>query len=211
MSTQLEEVDKINFKVNTETGECFASFRVGGKLFGVDHETVRRYCKNAPDNYDTSQGLTPEMLSECAAHFAKKGKAEAVETLASLASAGAKAFIYTKAGFTLQVAPKIPTALEAARAAVQAGKETVLALEAVERLTIQVDADAIMTAKSDVYHPISHVKKLNPGKGFSGVKLRIVSEELDLPIKQLFGNYESGQTNTYHVDAWNSAYPGSKL
>jgi hypothetical protein len=100
-----------DFKVNLQTGEAFASLRVAGELCGVDKSTIHRYF--ATHNMSTKQGVTPEMLQKCNAHYAAKGKPEAIATLAKLAEAGAKAFIYHKAGVPLQPQQQLPTTSDA--------------------------------------------------------------------------------------------------
>jgi hypothetical protein len=122
----------------------------------------------------------------------------------SLGAGGMRAFNYNQAGYKLQAAPKVPTALEAAR-------ETVRALEQIEALETQVNEDAILTAKSDTYYPVSHVRKLNKGIKIKIKELKIMSDELGLPPKQLYGNYEAGRVNTYHVEVWLEIYPEIKL
>ena len=91
----------IDFKVNQITGEAFISIRKTAELLNINKESIRDFLAKPPHNYDTKQGLTPEMLQQTATHYALFSRAvteEAKLLLGKLAEAGAKAFIYHGAG-----------------------------------------------------------------------------------------------------------------
>ena len=85
----------------TESGEAFISQRKVADLCGVSRSSVVHYLN---DDYDISQGLTDKALSIVVQHYAIDSKAAndtARRTLASLAHAGAKAYIYHEAGYKI--------------------------------------------------------------------------------------------------------------
>ena len=101
MSKEINNSLNEDFKVNMATGEAYASQRVVSELAGVNQSTISRHF--ASQNCNVEHGVTSEMLQRCITHFAIKGKPEAIQTLAKLAKAGAKAYIYHKAGVPLVV------------------------------------------------------------------------------------------------------------
>ena len=80
-------------------GNAFVSQRKAAQLCGIDQSNISRFI--ASNNIDAKQGLTPENLSLCITNYAQKGKVEAIQTLILFTKAGAKAYIYSQAGYTL--------------------------------------------------------------------------------------------------------------
>jgi hypothetical protein len=173
------------------------------RLLGVSENALTGHVTRRSKNINTSKGLDEKTALKVALWYAYESKTcteEAKQFVQAIGTGGMRAFNYSQAGYKLQAVPKTPTALEAARA-------TVLALEQVETLSLQVDEDAILTNKSNEYYPLSHVKKLNPTLKLSGQKLGKMSEELGYEVKKLFSNYDTVVTNTYSGSVWLALYP----
>jgi hypothetical protein len=207
MSKKIAVLKSKNEVVIFKDGSTTISQRKLAKILNINVNTLKAHIFNTHKNANTSKGLDEKTAFLTATYFAYKSKVctkEAEAFVESLGAGGMRAFNYNQAGYKLQAAPKVPTALEAAR-------ETVRALEQIEALETQVNEDAILTAKSDTYYPVSHVRKLNKGIKIKIKELKIMSDELGLPPKQLYGNYEAGRVNTYHVEVWLEIYPEIKL
>lgn len=83
-----------------ENGQAFISQRKAAELCGVGQSTIRDFFHS--NNIDVNQGVSAENLEKPITHYARKGRAEAVQTLILFAKAGAKAYIYHQAGYTLR-------------------------------------------------------------------------------------------------------------
>lgn len=106
----------------TETGEAFISQRKAAELLGVARSTLQSWL-TGHHNYDANQGLTADLLQKAATHYALFSKAAndtARNFAAKLMEAGAKAYIYHQAGYTVNAVPKLPqTKLEWMKLAVE--------------------------------------------------------------------------------------------
>lgn len=163
----------VDFKVNTTTGEAFASQRKSAELLGVSQSAVRDFCHSR--NYDVTQGLSSEILSFATQYYALDARnptPEAKALLKMTSAAGTKAFIYHQAGVQINAAPQpqfnLPTtyleALKCLVAETEAHNETKLQLEHTtgERdtslgLLAQTTTAAVdMLPKVKVYNTIMH-------------------------------------------------------
>lgn len=70
---------------------------------------------------------------------------------------------------------------------------------------MQMEEDAVLTAKSSTYYPISHLKKWIPTA--SGKLLSRMSEQLGYEVRTVY-NHHTSQTSvqTYHKDVINTVY-----
>lgn len=86
------------------SGEGFVSLRKCGELCGVAHNSIVHFFK---DKADISQGVSSENLQIVVQHYASKHRPSAIATLCLFAKAGAKAFIYHQAGYTLEAKKEV--------------------------------------------------------------------------------------------------------
>jgi hypothetical protein len=92
-------LNPLDFKADASTGECFASLRAVADMNGVGKTTIYDFCRTM--NWDTSQGLTPKMISKANAHYVVKGKVVAVSTMLKINQYGVQRFIFNAAGVAL--------------------------------------------------------------------------------------------------------------
>ena len=207
-----------DFTVNAVTGEAYISQRKAGELLGVAKTTLQNYLVSDHPNFNRINGLTPEILQITTLHFALNAKtttAEAKELLHKLSTAGAKAFIYHEAGYTIQAVPMQPKSpIELAQenvAQAQAMLELIvnqekMKLELVMKQEI-IDQKLIVTNENPDYKTVSTVRKLDPDGVYDGNALTRKRIELGLPHSQLYAPEGYPTVNTYHVDVWNATYP----
>ena len=81
-------------------GVAFISQRKAAELCGIDQSTLNRFF--ASSNSDVNQGISSDNLNFCITHYANKGRPEAIKTLILFSNAGAKAYMYHKAGYVLE-------------------------------------------------------------------------------------------------------------
>ena len=190
--------------VNLATGEAFISNRKLAKDLGVDESTTRRYF--AALNVVITQGVTAENMLLCTQHFAQKGNSEAIALLVKISQAGAKAYLYHDAGLSIGVTQQRPlTQLEAYEELVRMEKTRLALLDTVGAQQKVMEEDAILTAKSQLYYPISQLKQWIPA--VSGKLLSRMSEQLGYEVRTIYSHYDS-QTpiQTYHKDVINTVY-----
>jgi len=196
--------------------KAYLTIAEAAKLLGVTpsalrshtQRNVRAMIRMLEVNGKDIMHLDAETMAQETKYYAKKGNEGAVKLAIATLEAGMNVYIYGSAGVALpKPVPRVPTALELARANIIKAKETVQMLEDLEALSIQADEDAIITNKSDEYYPVSHVRKLNTIVKLELSKLKSVSDELGFPPKKLYGNYEAGKVNTYHKEVWLEIYP----
>jgi len=205
MSKQLKVLKQANEVAVLVDGSTLISQNKLARLLNVKRSTLSM--RIGKQNYNSSNGLDEKTAFSLATYYAYESKVctqEAKDFLAKLGEGGMRAYNYSQAGYKFNATPQIPTALELA-------KQTVRLLEQVEAQKEQIKDDAILTAKSDKYFPVSHVKKLNPALKIHAPYLSKTSQELGYPIKQLFSNYDTVIINTYHYDVWIKLYPNIKL
>lgn len=93
-------------------GTAYTTQRKAAEMMGVSRGAVEGYFK--PKNVDISQGVNVENLFALSQHYARKGRPEAVSMLVKFGEAGAQAYIYTEAGYTITVArPETVAAIHA--------------------------------------------------------------------------------------------------
>ena len=95
----------------TDSGEAFVSQRKAAELMGVNDNTLRSYISRNHKNDNTINGLDSKTLQSATMYFAIESRTpskKAAELLAQLAEGGAKAFIYTQAGYKISAAPVVP-------------------------------------------------------------------------------------------------------
>lgn len=88
--------------VNTVTGEAYISQRKAAELLGVSQSSIRDFCHSR--NLVVEQGLSSEILSLATQYYAldaRETRVEAKAFLKEIASAGAKAYLYHMAGYTM--------------------------------------------------------------------------------------------------------------
>ena len=131
---------------------------------------------------------------------------EAKELLRKISQAGAKAYLYHEAGLSIGVTQQRPlTQLEAYEELVRMEKTRLALLETVGAQQKVIAEDAVLTAKSSTYYPVSHLKKWIPTA--SGKLLSRRSEQLGYEVRTIYNQYDS-QTpiQTYHKDVINAVY-----
>lgn len=103
-----ENVNGLCIKANDDftvddSGAAFVSQRKLAEMIGVERVTIQKHIgRKYPDNIDISQGLSPELVQKVSTYYAMKGQPLAIEFIGVLAEAGAKAWIYTQAGYELK-------------------------------------------------------------------------------------------------------------
>lgn len=85
-----------------ENGDAFISQRKAAELLGVSHTTIQNWVNIATLNVNKNKQLSHDSLLEVATRACAIGKPEAIKFTLTLAKAGAKAYIYHQAGYTLE-------------------------------------------------------------------------------------------------------------
>jgi hypothetical protein len=188
------------------TGESYISQVALERVLGLGGKAVkRRVIDRMPSiKVNEKNQLHEDSLIPAVTVFAKEANTDAIELLAKIGKAGSRAFIYDQAGMPLGTSVVMTSVPTSYADALRLYADEV---ENRERLQITVDEDAISTAKSDEYYPISHVRKLNHNTKFSGIKLGRESEEMGIAVKKLYSNYDNLDANTYHGSVWLEVYP----
>lgn len=209
MTTQIQTATATNdVTVNLATGEAFISFAEAAKRLNVPKTTLYD-CINRTVKADTKQGLSSEMLSVAVQYFALDAKTvttEAKELLRKISQAGAKAYLYHEAGLSIGVTQQRPlTQLEAYEELVRMEKTRLALLDTVGAQQKVMEEDAVLTAKSSTYYPVSHLRKWIPTA--SGKLLSRMSEQLGYEVRTIY-NHHTSQTpiQTYHKDVINMVY-----
>ena len=208
MPTQIQTTTATNeVTVNLATGEAFISQRKAAIEIGIALSSLQGHCLSR--NYDIKQGLSSEIFSLAVMHYALDSKAatpEAKELLRKISQAGAKAYLYHEAGLSIGVNQQRPlTQLEAYEELVRMEKTRLALLDTVGAQQKVMEEDAVLTAKSDTYYPVSHLKKWIPTA--SGKLLSRMSEQLGYEVRTVYSHHSS-QTpvQTYHKDVINTVY-----
>ncbi len=168
---------------------------------------ISQYVKKTRDtlNLNEINQMDADSLELVIAHYAFDSQRPTIKAIASyrlLAKAGAKAYIYHQAGYSLSAKKAEPkTALELAR-------EQVLLLEELEEVKGKLEHKAIQLDESMEWLSIKRIAKINgcSWKDVSWRKLKAHGVGIDKPpVKRFDANY--GQVNTYHVSSWENCYP----
>lgn len=107
----LYESQDHNYAVNTSTGEAFISQTEAAKLCGVTQQALSKLLsKGLVVGIQPNGGgaFSDKMLSQVVGYYAEKGNKVAIRTLMAFAAAGARAFIYSQAGYDPRPAPAAP-------------------------------------------------------------------------------------------------------
>lgn len=91
----------------TETGDAYISQRKLEELLGLSNGTISKHISKQHPNYLVSKGLSVEMVEMVSTYYAfdtAKPTHKAKEFVRILTKAGAKAYIYNQAGYTMTAA-----------------------------------------------------------------------------------------------------------
>lgn len=148
------------------------------------------------------------MLQKITVFRATTGCVKAIQLLEKLAEAGAKAFIYHEAGYTVSASPVSMMALPqnyiaALEQLVKTEKEKILLLEENHEKRIETDC-------SDAYFTVRKVRSMNLDLKIDPKPLLRVSEEMEMSVKKVFDLYEQ-QANAYNRLVWEEVYPDAIL
>ena len=96
-------ISSTDFTIGTD-GEGYISQRRTEKLLGLASKSVNRWIKNpekcrTPKLNENNQ-LHEETFVMCCTYYAENGNIQAIQLLGKFALAGARAFIYSAAGYT---------------------------------------------------------------------------------------------------------------
>ena len=208
MPTQIQTTPATSeVTVNLATGEAFISQRKAAIEIGIALSSLQGHCLSR--NYDIKQGLSSEIFSLAVMHYALDSKAatpEAKELLRKISQAGAKAYLYHEAGLSIGVNQQRPlTQLEAYEELVRMEKTRLALLDTVGAQQKVMEEDAVLTAKSNTYYPVSHLKKWIPTA--SGKLLSRMSEQLGYEVRTIYNHHTSQiPVQTYHKDVINTVY-----
>lgn len=208
MNNQISTIaSNADFKVNMQTGEAYISQRKLAELLNVSKSAISGYISRAVKD-DTSQGLTAEIMQSCVQYYAldcANPTEEAKELLRKIATAGAKAYLYHKAGYSVSASPVKPMALpvdyvSALRALADETEQKIMLLE-------ENTEKRIATDEGDEYFSVKRIKDFNQGAIIGGVKLAKSAAKLGIPAKPMFDHYDFVNPVTWHVSVWLDAYP----
>lgn len=217
---QLETQNSKEIIVNTSTGEAYISQRRAAEKLGVASTTLQAYIDRhlRTVNHDTKQGLSSEIFSLCVQYFALDSRVatqEAKELLRMISQAGAKAYLYHEAGYTITATPSTPrSAIELAKQTVAQAKESVAQAQAMLALIEnQAVLEAVVehkkeiTNESDYYIPAQRIKDAHPTAKINLMALMKASADLELPPIKQWSLYKTLQTNAYHLEVWQKVHP----
>lgn len=110
--TQIEKSNSnMEITVNSANGEAYISQRKAAELLGVANTSLQYYLENVlsrAGNYDTSQGLSSEIFAFPVQYYALDARTvtdKAKKLLRQITQAGAKAYLYHLAGYTMSAKP----------------------------------------------------------------------------------------------------------
>lgn len=201
---QLKTQNSKEIIVNTSTGEAYISNRRLSVLIDVPESTLRDYFR--AQKIVITQGVSSDLLSITAQHFAEKGNMTALKFMGMISKAGAKAYLYHEAGYSVSASPVKPMALptdyvSALRALADETEQKIILLE-------ENTEKRIITDEGEEYFSAKRIKELNNGAKIGGVKLARSAAKLGIPPKQMFTHYEDFNTPiAWHISVWIDAYP----
>ena len=128
----------------TEQGDAFITQTKVAELCGVTQSTISDFTKNKTHSLKLNKinQLSAESAFYTLAHYAEKGRPEAVKSLIKIGQAGMKAYIYHQAGYTLkaEIQPQFNIPKTLGEALLLAGK---LAQENIAELTGKLHAHVL--------------------------------------------------------------------
>ena len=200
----LATANKSDFTI-TDGGKAFVSQRKAAELCGVSQQAVSVFCLSK--NIKVKQGVNDENLSLLVTHYAEKGKPEAVQTLILFAKAGAKAYIFHEAGYTLKAESQtVLSPLELAKIQVQLLEQIIVKDEVIEKQSKEIEDFKEVMGISENYSPIAIMKKRFPEFNFSGGHLTKTAKSLGEDIIKAYSLHEN-KVNQYTIKTWLQAYP----
>ena len=193
--------------VNTLTGEAFITVTGLAKKLNVPRKTVSD-CVNRHPDYKPNQPLTGDLVLFAATYFALHASTptqEAKDLLTAISRAGAKAWLYTEAGYSVSASPVKHVALptdyvSALRALADETEQKIMLLE-------ENTEKRIITDEGEEYFSAKRIKELNPDAKIGGVKLARSAAKLGIVAKPMFDHYDFANPVTWHVSVWLDAYP----
>lgn len=193
--------------VNTLTGEAFITVTGLAKKLNVPRKTVSD-CVNRHQDYKPNQPLTGDLVLFAATYFALHANAptqEAKDLLTAISRAGARAWLYHEAGYTVSASPVKHVALptdyvSALRALADETEQKIMLLE-------ENTEKRIITDEGEEYFSVKRIKELNPDAKIGGVKLARSADKLGIAAKPMFDHYDFTNPVTWHVSVWLDAYP----
>ena len=208
MKTQLQTQDSKEVTVNISTGEAYISQAKAAEKLGIARSSLQKWLIREQVKYDVKQGLSSEIFSLAAGYYALDSSVatqEAKELLRMISQAGAKAYLYHEAGYSVSASPVKPMALptdyaSALRALADETEQKIMLLE-------ENTEKRIITDEGDEYFSVKRIKDLNQGAIIGGVKLAKSAAKLGIPAKPMFDHYDFVNPVTWHVSVWLDAYP----
>ena len=131
-----------------ENGEAFISQRKLAELIGVNPNTLMSHIRSTHPNTNTLNGLSAHVFSKTTHYYAYKGYKDAQILADKLSESGAQCYIYTEAGYIIEVKqePIDPLLMIAQMATDQYNaKQKLLKVEK----EVEVITDELNTIKSD--------------------------------------------------------------
>jgi hypothetical protein len=181
--------NKNDFTV-TENGDAYISQRKLAELLGVNENTLKSYVLRTHKDVNTINGLSASLLQKCTHYFAIESSVkteQALMVMSKLSEAGAKAFIYHEAGYTMTAVQKPMSQLQMiAKMALEqdAANERITILESsVARLTGVSNCMAILAWATNNGLTIPVSKAAQMGKQASsycktmGIEIGTVKDE----------------------------------
>lgn len=210
MTTQIQATFTSEVTVNTLTGEAFITVTGLAKKLNVPRKTVSD-CVNRHQDYKPNQPLTGDLVLFAATYFALHASTptqEAKDLLTAISRAGAKAWLYTEAGYVVSAAPIKQVALpedyvSALRALADKEEQRILLMAENQEKHIETDS-------STDYFTVRKIRSMNPDMKIDGKILGKVANIFNQPAKQVFDLYEQ-PVNTYTRTVWEEAYPDAEL
>ena len=106
----MRQIEKSNsnmeITVNSANGEAYISQRKAAELLGVSQQAIQQRCLS--QKFDVKEGLSSEIFSLLVTHYALDSRNttdKAKELLRQITQAGAKAYLYHLAGYTMSAKP----------------------------------------------------------------------------------------------------------
>ncbi len=196
--------------INTLTGTASITRAGLARRLNVHHNTLKNFLYG-PNKTQVNQSLDADSVLNTVAYFALNAQnptQEAKDLLAAISRAGAKAWLYTEAGYVVSAAPIKQVALpedyvSALRALADKEEQRILLMAENQEKHIETDS-------STDYFTVRKIRSMNPDMKIDGKILGKVANIFNQPAKQVFDLYEQ-PVNTYTRTVWEEAYPDAEL